>query len=47
MKDVFLKSQTQYKAVRGSRETLSEIPSSVEKIDRMLGTNIFPKKLRS
>ncbi len=28
-------------------ETLSEIPSGVEKIDKMLGTNIFPKRLRS
>ena len=47
VKDVLLKFSKVYRIVRGNRETLSEIPSSVEKIDVMLGTNIFPKKLRS
>ena len=47
VKDVLLKFSKVYKIVRGKRETLSEIPSSVEKIDKMLGTNIFPKRLRS
>ncbi|MDA8143852.1 MAG: hypothetical protein M0T81_07700 [Thermoplasmatales archaeon] len=36
-----------YRTVRGSRETPSEIPSSVKKIDKMLGINIFPKRLLS
>ena len=31
----------------GKKETLSEIPASAEKIDVMLGTNTFPKRLRS
>ncbi|QRF76063.1 Transposase [Thermoplasmatales archaeon] len=47
VKDVLLKFSKVYRIVRGNRETLSEIPSSVEKIDSSLGTNIFPKKLRS
>ncbi|MCL6091204.1 MAG: hypothetical protein M1393_09230 [Candidatus Thermoplasmatota archaeon] len=47
VKDVLLKFSKVYKIVRGNRETLSEIPSSVEKIDRMLGTSISPKRLRS
>jgi len=47
VKDVLLKFSKVYRIVRGNRETLSEIPSSVEKIDKNLGTNIFPKKLRS
>ena len=47
VKDVLLKFSKVYKIVRGNKETLSEIPSGAEKIDEMLGTNIFPKKLRS
>jgi len=47
VKDVLLKFSRVYKMVRGIRETLSEIPASVEKIDESLGTNIFPKRLRS
>ena len=47
VKDVLLKFSKVYRTVRGMKETLSEIPSSVEKIDVMLGTNIFPKRLRS
>ena len=47
VKDELLKFSKVYKIVRGKKESLSEIPSSVEKIDRLLGTNIFPKRLRS
>ena len=47
VRDVLLKFSKVYRIVRGNRETLSEIPSSVEKIDKSLGTNIFPKNLRS
>ena len=47
VKDVLLKFSKVYKIVRGKKESLSEIPSGVEKIDRSLGTNIFPKRLRS
>ena len=47
VKEVLLKFSTVYKIIRGKKEILSEIPSSVEKIDQTLGTNIFPKKLRS
>jgi hypothetical protein len=31
--------------IDGRRELLSELPASVEKLDSLLGTNIFPKKL--
>ena len=47
VKDVLLKFSKVYKIVGEKKESLSEIPSSVEKIDRLLGTNVFPKKLRS
>jgi hypothetical protein len=47
VKDVLLKFSKVYLIARGKREALSEIPSEVEKIDGMLGTNIFPKRLRS
>ena len=44
---IVLKFSKVYKIVGEKKESLSEIPSSVEKIDRLLGTNIFPKRLRS
>ncbi|OWP56857.1 MAG: hypothetical protein B2I17_03605 [Thermoplasmatales archaeon B_DKE] len=47
VKDVLLKFSKLYRIVRGNRETLSEIPSSVEKIDKNLRTNIFPQNSRS
>ena len=47
VKDVLLKFSKVYKIVGGKKETLSEIPSGVEKIDELLVTNIFPKRLRS
>ena len=42
VKDVLLKFSKVYKIIREKKETLSEILSGVEKIDRLLGTNIFP-----
>ena len=27
----------------GKKEIMSQIPASVEKLDKMLGTNLFPK----
>ena len=47
VKDVLLKFSKVYKIVGEKKESLSEIPSSVEKIDMLLGTNIFPKRLGS
>ena len=47
VKDMLLKYSKVYKIVRRKKETMSEITSSIEKIDGMLGTNIFPKRLRS
>lgn len=47
VKDVLLKFSKVYKIVGEKKESLSEIPSSAEKIDRLLGTNIFPKRLGS
>ena len=47
VKDVLLKFSKVYKIVGEKKESLSEIPSSAEKIDMLLGTNIFPKMLRS
>ena len=47
VKEVLLKFSKVYKTVRGKKESLSEIPSGVEKIDRLLGTNIFHKRLRN
>ena len=47
VKDVLLKFSKVYKIVGEKKESLSEIPSSAEKIDMLLGTNIFPKRLRS
>ena len=45
VKDALLKFSKVYKIVGEKKESLSEIPSSVEKIDGLLGTNIFPKRL--
>ena len=48
VKDVLLKFSKVYKIVGGwEKETLSEIPPRAEKIDGMLRTNMFPKRLRS
>ena len=47
VKDVLLKFSKVYKMVRVNKEESSEIPSGTERIDGLLGTNIFPKKLRS
>ncbi len=45
VKYVLLKFSRVYKTVSEKKESLSEIPSSVEKIDMLLGTNIFLKRL--
>jgi len=42
VKDVLLYFSKVYRIVSEKIETLSEIPSSVEKIDSTIGTNIFP-----
>lgn len=47
VRDVLLRLSKVYMIVRGNWETLIEIPSSDEKIDKNLGTNIFPKNLQS
>ena len=47
VKDVLLKFSKVYKIVGEKKESLSEIPKSVEKIHRLLGRNKFPKRLRS
>ena len=47
VKDVLMIISTVYKIIRGNKEILSEILSSIEKIYQPIGTNIFPKKLRS
>ncbi len=47
VKDVLLKFSKLYRIVRSNKETVSEIPSSVEKMDKMHGINIFPKRLLS
>ena len=43
--DVLLRFSRVYMIIDGRRELLSELPASVEKLDSLLGTNIFPKKL--
>ena len=43
--DALLMFSRVYKIIDGRREMLSELPASVEKLDSLLGTNIFPKKL--
>ena len=42
-KEVLLKFSKVYKIVRGKRESPSEIPPGVEKIEGLLGTNISLK----
>ena len=43
VKDVLLRFSKVYRIVGGKKELNSEIPSSVEKLDRAFGTHIFPK----
>ncbi len=47
VRDVLLKFSEVCMIVQGKEETVGEIPSGVEKVDRGIGTNVFPKKLRS
>ena len=43
VKDVLLRYSRVYMIDYGRREIMSEVPASVEKPDKMLGTNLFPK----
>lgn len=43
VKDVLLKFSRVYRIIENKKEYTSEIPASVEKLDKILGTNIFPK----
>lgn len=47
VRDALLKYSRVYRITDGKREIVSEIPASSAKLDEQLGTNIFPKKLRS
>ena len=47
VKDALLRFSRVYKIKYGGKEIMSEIPASSAKLDDQLGTNIFPKKLRS
>ena len=47
VKDALLKFSRVYQIVEGKKSIMSEIPASSAKLDEQLGTNIFPKKLRS
>ena len=43
VKDGLLRYSRVYMIGDGRREIMSEVPASVEKLDKMLGTNLFPK----
>ena len=43
VKDGLLRYSRVYMIDDGRREIMSEVPASVEKLDKMLGTNLFPK----
>ena len=43
VKDVLLRYSRVYMIDDGRREIMSEVSASVEKLDKMLGTNLFPK----
>ena len=43
VKDALLRYSRVYMIDDGKKEIMSEIPASVEKLDKMLGTNLFPK----
>jgi transposase len=47
VKDTLLRFSRVYEIVDGKKTIISEIPASSAKLDEQLGTNIFPKKLRS
>ena len=47
VKDALLKFSRVYQIVEGKKSIMSEIPASSAKLDEQLGTNMFPKKLRS
>ena len=43
VKDVLLRYSRVYMIEDGKKEIMSEIPATIEKLDKMLGTNLFPK----
>ncbi|MCL5881892.1 MAG: transposase, partial [Candidatus Thermoplasmatota archaeon] len=47
VKDALLRFSRVYDIVDGKKTIMSEIPASSAKLDEQLGTDIFPKKLRS
>ena len=47
VRDALLRFSRVYEITDGKRSVMSEIPASSAKLDEQLGTNIFPKKLRS
>ena len=47
VRDALLRFSRVYEITDGKRSIMSEIPASPAKLDEQLGTNIFPKKLRS
>ena len=47
VRDALLRFSRVYEITDGKRSIMSEIPASSAKLDEQLGTNIFPKKLRS
>lgn len=47
VKDALLSFSRVYEIIDGKKTIMSEIPASSAKLDEQLGTNIFPKKLRS
>ena len=47
VKDALLRFSRVYEIIDGKKTIMSEIPASSAKLDKQLGTNVFPKKLRS
>ena len=47
VKDALLRFSRVYEIIDGKKTIMSEIPASSAKLDEQLGTNVFPKKLRS
>ncbi len=43
VKDALLRYSRVYMIDDGRREIMSEVPASAEKLDKILGTNLFPK----
>ena len=47
VKDALPRFSRVYEIIDGKKTIISEIPASSAKLDEQLGTNVFPKKLRS